>query len=475
MSLKRDKIQRNSVMKTISIRYPSKAMPRDPIPGLSANSIKGFRSTQTMPTSMYIKGAQTPITPLNIQKKFVKSRSICTIRDAINSKQWVNKAKDDITRELSVFINASNCLKVETPAGNAPYRYYIGKGNNSALVKQCLSLRSWWVGVEEDQVLSANFIWAQFKNLEFISLIPIAYDRIKKINHALQGKSVACSTLYEHIKNVDISSLSYDLITKSQQFISFEENFRIDPAINKIHNKLEFNYNLTDKKYLYQNMKHYYQKTGENVFEYLPLTFHVSREMENLQEFIAKYNEHAAKTLWIVKPGENTNRGTGIFVSNDISKILSEITSNLRSTSGDHSYIIQKYIENPLLINKRKFDIRLYTLVTCINGVLQAYYYQEGYLRTACKAYNANDLDNKFIHLTNDAIQSKCEDYGKYENGNKMSYHDFQRYLDAKKIPVNFYHEIVPKIKKIVKDTIIATQHKLNKKGRLMSFEVNAI
>lgn len=34
------------------------------------------------------------------------------------------------------------------------------------------------------------------------------------------------------------------------------------------------------------------------------------------------------------------------------------------------------------------------------------------------------------IHLTNDAIQKKSEDYGKYENGNKISFSDFQRYLD---------------------------------------------
>lgn len=34
------------------------------------------------------------------------------------------------------------------------------------------------------------------------------------------------------------------------------------------------------------------------------------------------------------------------------------------------------------------------------------------------------------IHLTNDAVQNKCEDYGKYEPGNKLSYVDLQRYLD---------------------------------------------
>ena len=35
------------------------------------------------------------------------------------------------------------------------------------------------------------------------------------------------------------------------------------------------------------------------------------------------------------------------------------------------------------------------------------------------------------IHLTNDAVQKKSDDYGKFEAGNKLSYLDFQKYLDS--------------------------------------------
>lgn len=34
------------------------------------------------------------------------------------------------------------------------------------------------------------------------------------------------------------------------------------------------------------------------------------------------------------------------------------------------------------------------------------------------------------IHLTNDAVQKKGDTYGKHEKGNKVSYEDFQIYLD---------------------------------------------
>lgn len=34
------------------------------------------------------------------------------------------------------------------------------------------------------------------------------------------------------------------------------------------------------------------------------------------------------------------------------------------------------------------------------------------------------------IHLTNDAVQKHDEDYGKFECSNKLSFNDFQKYLD---------------------------------------------
>ena len=56
-----------------------------------------------------------------------------------------------------------------------------------------------------------------------------------------------------------------------------------------------------------------------------------------------------------------------------------------------------------------------------VNGNLQGYYYTDGYLRTSCRDYNIKNVTNRLIHLTNDAVQKKCDDYGKFENGNKVS------------------------------------------------------
>jgi len=40
------------------------------------------------------------------------------------------------------------------------------------------------------------------------------------------------------------------------------------------------------------------------------------------------------------------------------------------------------------------------------------------------KEYSTNSTDI-FIHLTNDAIQKHSDDFGKFENGNKLSFGDF--------------------------------------------------
>jgi tubulin monoglycylase TTLL3/8 len=56
------------------------------------------------------------------------------------------------------------------------------------------------------------------------------------------------------------------------------------------------------------------------------------------------------------------------------------------------------------------------------------YWYRHGYLRTASKVFNLTSFEHK-THLTNDAIQNRYSEYGKYEKGNKISYDTFTEYL----------------------------------------------
>ena len=82
-------------------------------------------------------------------------------------------------------------------------------------------------------------------------------------------------------------------------------------------------------------------------------------------------------------------------------------------------YVIQKYIERPMLIADRKFDIRLWVLVT---QDCKCHLFREGYIRMSSYAYTLDDQDNVAVHLTNNAIQKRDKQYGKFEDGNQLSY-----------------------------------------------------
>ncbi len=89
------------------------------------------------------------------------------------------------------------------------------------------------------------------------------------------------------------------------------------------------------------------------------------------------------------------------------------------------SFIIQKYLESPLLIADRKFDIRVWALLAQ-DGRL--FMFKEGYIRTSSSLFtlDAASISKAEIHLTNNAVQSKLEDYGRFENGNQLSFETLQ-------------------------------------------------
>ena len=43
-------------------------------------------------------------------------------------------------------------------------------------------------------------------------------------------------------------------------------------------------------------------------------------------------------------------------------------------------------------------------MMTSINGMTKGYYYDDGYIRTSSKEFCLEELGNRFIHLTNDAV-----------------------------------------------------------------------
>lgn len=111
-----------------------------------------------------------------------------------------------------------------------------------------------------------------------------------------------------------------------------------------------------------------------------------------------------------------------------------EILNYIKNEKGRH-WVVQKYIENPLIIESRKFDIRQWVLVEDWNP-LTVWIYNECYIRFALQDYDPEDR-SKFAHLTNNALVKEfIEQEGESSNSdedmeNIWSQDDFAGYLQS--------------------------------------------
>jgi tubulin polyglutamylase TTLL5 len=124
--------------------------------------------------------------------------------------------------------------------------------------------------------------------------------------------------------------------------------------------------------------------------------------------------------LWIMKPA-GSSRGRGIQVVNDVGSVhYGELT------------IIQQYISNPYLLSGYKWDMRTYVTVTSFNP-LEAFIYRDGFARFTTVPFSTRpeDIENKFVHLTNSSIQRHNEDSMMCNDQERTYAEEAQRQRDA--------------------------------------------
>ncbi|GAB9469330.1 hypothetical protein Gpo141_00006611 [Globisporangium polare] len=167
---------------------------------------------------------------------------------------------------------------------------------------------------------------------------------------------------------------------------------------------------LTRKDCLKKNMGKYLAMGGrmKQAYDVTPLTFILPHEYI---AFVQAFQDKGArlrassdngtsgsrKNIWIMKPVA-LSRGRGISLIDDLSQVVY-----------GEQVVIQEYIANPLLLDGYKFDLRLYVLVTSFNP-LEAFFYDEGFVRICTRQYEDADLTNLFVHLTNSSIQKENQD-----------------------------------------------------------------
>jgi hypothetical protein len=85
-----------------------------------------------------------------------------------------------------------------------------------------------------------------------------------------------------------------------------------------------------------------------------------------------------------------------------------------------------------------------------------------------------DNKDNEYIHLTNNCLQVKNKDtYGLHEEGNTISFEQFQEYLDEMfpQYKLNFNRDFLQRMKDIAVDCYLSVKNTLNPNKRKNSFE----
>ncbi|XP_054624725.1 probable tubulin polyglutamylase TTLL9 isoform X4 [Dunckerocampus dactyliophorus] len=216
---------------------------------------------------------------------------------------------------------------------------------------------------------------------------------------------------------------------------NFDHSYMEEHArINHFRN----HYELTRKDFLLKNLKRYKRTlereascTNGSKCDFFPCSFALPNEYHL---FVEEFKRNPGST-WIMKPAAKS-QGAGIFLFKKLKDIMDwrkhdgTRSKEQKDAAQVESYVAQRYIENPYLLGGRKFDLRVYVMVTSYFP-LKAWLYREGFARLSSTRFCLNSIDDKYVHLTNVAVQKTAPDYDP-EKGCKWKLQKLRMYLTAK-------------------------------------------
>uniref|UniRef100_A0A8D0VDA6 Tubulin--tyrosine ligase-like protein 10 n=1 Tax=Sus scrofa TaxID=9823 RepID=A0A8D0VDA6_PIG len=168
--------------------------------------------------------------------------------------------------------------------------------------------------------------------------------------------------------------------------------------------------------------------------EFFPETYRLDIREER-EAFFTLFDE---TQIWICKPTAS-NQGKGIFLlrSQEEAAALQAKTQRLEDDPvyrkmpfrAPQARIVQRYIQNPLLLDGKKFDVRSYLLIAC--AVPCMVFFGHGYARLTLSLYDAHSSDLGG-HLTNQFMQKKSPLYVLFKEDTVWSMEHLNRYINDK-------------------------------------------
>lgn len=204
----------------------------------------------------------------------------------------------------------------------------------------------------------------------------------------------------------------------------------------------------------YYKIVHIGNHFQQSQFETEETMLHKTNMMiKSLKKYWPYFQMDGYMNIWILKPVRGS-RGVGIHICRTLQYVLKVITENKNSR-----YVIQKYIEKPLLIFNTKFDIRQWFLISSTLP-LTIWMWKVCYLRFSSQTYNLKKL-HESIHLTNNSIQCRYKNANR--NGNLPDFNmwdsiEFEKYLESMGYPNSYKNIIYPGMRQCVVAAVLLNQ-----------------
>ena len=260
---------------------------------------------------------------------------------------------------------------------------------------------------------------------------------------------------WEEVEKDDPDFNFYWASVKTIKTKIFNPHYKFRLKNNQIINHFPNHIELTRKDLLIKNFKRFFPKLPKKIksvngeiielnIKVIPSSFILPSEYSLfLEEF-----QKSSDKKYIFKPAGSA-QGLGIKLITKLSqaKNLSTLIKNSKKihSSIKEKFVICKYLDNPLLINNRKFDLRTYILVTNYSP-LKIYRHNSGFARLCFSDYSKikkNDPNKDlYSHLTNVSFQKYSNNYNDHHGG-KWPLRNFYLYIEN-----NFGKKILDKLKK---------------------------
>jgi hypothetical protein len=178
------------------------------------------------------------------------------------------------------------------------YKCFVGKGNNSMLVRTLFKSRFWWLLHDKEEDEKVNFLWTQLRKKSIMEslkcfLTPSGVGQLKGGQSNEKFKKRKITSAQSRSPEHESPSIAPKLSTNNVIAVAKTEDKPVElkpfPKLEsypyRLYNKIEDNFHLSNKKALLINMKHYYEAIGEDPFNALPVTFHIKEGLDDPEFF----------------------------------------------------------------------------------------------------------------------------------------------------------------------------------------------